>query len=93
VLASFVAACSSCLTALVPSSTPFLTSRHANGLSLGIRRYQRCGGCCDCESSSFSEREKALRREIVSVLMISLMAKGSLGLVKAHAAAVARYPY
>jgi hypothetical protein len=58
VLASFVAACSSCLTALVPSSTPFLTSRHANGLSLGIRRYQRCGGCCDCESSSFSEKRK-----------------------------------
>jgi len=57
-LASFVAACSSCLTALVPSSTSLVTSLHANGLSFYIRSDQRSGGCCDCESSRFSEKRK-----------------------------------
>jgi len=36
-LASFVAACSSPLTAFVSPVTPLLTPRHANGLSLSIR--------------------------------------------------------
>jgi hypothetical protein len=58
VLASFVAACSSCVTALVTSGTPFLTSLHANGLSFGIRSYQPGGGRCDYESSSFPEERK-----------------------------------
>ena len=39
-LASFVAACSSSLTAFVSPVTPLLTPRHANGLSLSIRNYQ-----------------------------------------------------
>jgi hypothetical protein len=58
VFASFVAARSPPLTALVPSSAPFLTSLHANGLSFGIRRYQPGGSRCDYESSSFSEERK-----------------------------------
>jgi hypothetical protein len=56
---------------LVPSFTPILTLLHAGSLGLGIG-YCQCGsGCCDGEGSSFSER--ALRREIASDLLISLM--------------------
>ena len=75
-LAPFVAARSSCLTALVPSSTPLVTPLHANGLSFYIRSYQRSGGCCDCESSRFSEKRKGTSTGD-RFWMISLMAKGS----------------
>ena len=57
-LAPFVAACSSALTALMSSVTPLLTSLHAHGLSVSIRRSQYSRGCCDGEGGRFSEKGK-----------------------------------